>query len=108
MPLHDFLGTAGYNLFTYASATKFLINFNTEITGCVVPDARMPGVPGAELAEKGTICGQNLSIIFTTDDDKPETNWKAREKNAVGFLRKPSFVTVMLDAINWSLKSTSS
>jgi FixJ family two-component response regulator len=102
------LRTAGYNVRPYASATEFLINLSPEISGCVVLDARMPGLTGEELAEKLADYGRNLAIIFVTADDDPQTRTKANEMNAVGFFRKPVDGTALLDAIDWALKSGNS
>jgi FixJ family two-component response regulator len=95
----------GYHVITYASATEFMLTLNSKITGCVLLDARMPGISGEELASELMKYSENLSIIFVTADDDPETKQKAKEMKAVGFFRKPVDGTALLDAIDWVLNS---
>ena len=100
------LRTAGYNVLTFASANDFLDVLSSEESGCVVLDARMPGLSGEELQAELLVRGTNLSIIVVTGDDDPETRRKAEEMKAAGFFRKPVDGTALLDAIDWALRSS--
>ena len=96
---------AGYNVCTHASANEFLATLNPTVTGCVILDARMPGMSGEDLAAKLMEYGGNLHIIFVTADDDPAVKQKAKELGAAGFFRKPVDGTALLDAINWALRT---
>jgi two-component system response regulator FixJ len=93
---------AGYNVCTHGSANEFLSTLNPTVTGCVILDARMPGMSGEDLAAKLKKHRERLSIIFVTADDDPAVKHKAKELGAAGFFRKPVDGTALLDAINWS------
>ena len=97
--------TAGHNVSVFESANDFLENLNPEVSGCLVLDARMPGLSGEELQvelKKRDIC---LPIIVVTGDDDPATRKKADKMKAVGFFRKPVDGTALLDAVNWALRA---
>ncbi len=100
------LRVAGHNVLTFASANEFLDALSSEGSGCVVLDARMPGLSGEELQAELLLRGINLSIIVVTGDDDPETKRKAMEMKAAGFFRKPVDGTALLDAIDWALRSS--
>jgi FixJ family two-component response regulator len=98
---------AGYHVYTYTSAKEFMATIHPKISGCVVLDIRMPRMSGIELAEKFIKYSQHLSIIFVTANDDPQIRKQANKMNAVGFFRKPVDGTALIDAINWSFKTTS-
>ena len=100
------LRAAGHNVHAFASANEFLDFLSHDVSGCVVLDARMPGLSGEELQAELLLRGINLSIIFVTGDDDPETKRKAMEMKAAGFFRKPVDGTALLDAIDWALRSS--
>ena len=72
----------------------------------MVLDAGMPGLSGKELQAELTARGVHLSIIVITSNDDPETRRKAEEMKAAGFFRKPVDGTALLDAIDWTLRSS--
>ena len=97
--------TAGYDVRDFASANEFLDALGSEASGCLVLDARMPGLSGEELQAELELRGIHLPIIVVTGDDDPETKRKAEKMKAVGFFRKPVDGTALLDAIEWALRS---
>ena len=101
------LRTAGHNVRVFASANEFLDNITKDDSGCLVLDARMPGMSGDELiAELNRRC-IDLPIIVVTGDDDPETRKEADKMMAVGFFRKPVDGAALLDAVEWALRSSS-
>ncbi len=101
------LRAAGHNVRGYASANEFLDIITADDSGCLVLDARMPGMSGDELKAELIRRGIDLSIIVVTGDDDPETRRKADKMKAVGFFRKPVDGTALLDAVVWALRSGS-
>jgi FixJ family two-component response regulator len=99
------LRAAGHDTLDFASAGEFLDAFDPETSGCLVLDARMPGMSGEELQAELVARGARLSIIMITGDDDPETRRKALAMQAAGFFRKPVDGTALLDAIAWSMRS---
>ena len=101
------LCTAGYNVRVYASANEFLDFITKEDSGCLVLDARMPGMCGYELKAELDRLNIDLSLIVLTGDDDPDTRNKANKMKAVGFFRKPVDGAALLDAVEWALRSSS-
>jgi FixJ family two-component response regulator len=99
------LRTAGHDVHEFASANEFLDALDPEVPGCLVLDARMPGLSGEELQQELKARGVDLPIIVVTVDDDPETRRKALRLKAAGFFRKPVDGTALLDAIRWALRS---
>jgi FixJ family two-component response regulator len=101
------LRTAGHDVRDFASAGEFLDTLGPEPSGCLVLDARMPGMSGEELHGELEARGVRLPTIVVTADDDPETRRKAEKMRAAGFFRKPVDGTALLDAIDWALRSKS-
>ena len=101
------LRTAGYYVRVYASANDFLDVITKEDSGCLVLDARMPGMCGNELKAEMDRRNIDLSVIVVTGDDDPDTRKKAKNLKAVGFFRKPVDGAALLDAVEWVLRSGS-
>ena len=95
---------AGYNVSTYSSANEFLAALYPNISGCVILDARMPGMSGEDLVAKLMGLGENLSVIFVTAEDDPAIKQKAKKMGAAGFFRKPVDGAALLDAIDWAVR----
>ncbi len=98
------LRAAGHETCDFASAAEFLGAFEPGTGGCLVLDARMPGMSGEELQLELEARGAHLPIIIITGDDEPETRRKARSMHAEGFFRKPVDGTALLDAIAWAMR----
>jgi FixJ family two-component response regulator len=105
--LSRLLRIAGHNVREFASANEFLDAIESDVSGCLVLDLRMPGITGVELREALKARGAHLSIIVVTGDDDPETRWKAEKMKAEGFFRKPVDGMALIDAIEWALRSNS-
>ena len=101
------LRAAGHNVQEYASANEFLDIITVDDSGCLVLDARMPGMSGEELKVELDRRCIDLSIIVVTGDDDPEIKREADIMKAVGFFRKPVDGTALLDAVSWALRSSS-
>ena len=97
--------TAGHNVQDFECANDFLDALNPDVSGCLILDARRPGLSGEELQAEIKNRGIYLPIIVVTGDDDPETRKKAAIMKAVGFFRKPVDGTALLDAVNWALRS---
>jgi FixJ family two-component response regulator len=98
------LRAAGHDVQSFASGSLFLAASTAGMTGCVILDARMPGLSGAELASELKVRGIELPLIFVTADDDPKTKQLALDMGASGFFRKPVDGTALLDAVDWALR----
>ena len=98
------LRTAGHDVRACASTEKFLEGLHAETTGCLVLDARTPGMSGKELQAELTARGSGLPIIVVSADDDSKTRQAARRLNAAAFFRKPVDGSALLDAIDWAVR----
>jgi FixJ family two-component response regulator len=99
------LRTAGHEVHAFESANEFLEYLDPGMSGCIVLDARMPGLSGEELHSELKSRAILLPLIFVTADDDPETKRRAMEAHASAFFRKPVDGTALLDAIAWAMES---
>ena len=102
------LRTAGHDVRPFESGSAFLDALAPDATGCIVLDARMPGLSGEALIAELTARGVDLPLIFVTADDDPATKQRAIEMKAAGFFRKPVDGVALLDAIDWALRKRAS
>ena len=99
--------TAGYDSRDFASVNEFLDALSSDLSGCVVLDAGMPGLSVEKLQAELEARSLNLPIIVVTAYDDPGTKGKARKMEAVGFFGKPVDGTALLNAIDWAMHSNS-
>jgi len=101
------LRTASHDVRDFASAQDFLDALDPDAAGCIVLDARMPGMSGEELVVELNARDIHLPIIIVTADDDTETRLAAQRMKASAFFRKPVDGTALLDAIEWALRENS-
>lgn len=98
------LRTAGYDVRDFVSANEFLGALDRDVSGCLVLDARMPGMTGDELHVELRARDIHLPIIVITACDDPATRKQAQNIGAVSFFRKPVDGKALLDTIEWVLR----
>lgn len=102
--LKALLESSGLTVETYASGGEFLQADNSDRSGCLLLDIRMPGISGLELLEKLAGANSNLpTIIMTSHGDVPKAV-KAMKAGAVDFLEKPFRDEVVLGCIKHALE----
>ena len=99
------LRAAGHDVRDFSSANAFLDAIEPEACGCLVLDARMPGLSAEELRAELDARDLCMPIIVVSADDGPETRRKAEQIRAVGFYRKPVDGPALLDAVTWAMRS---
>jgi FixJ family two-component response regulator len=99
------LRAAGHDVRAFASAEAFLAALGDTTSGCLVLDARMPGLSGQKLQEELEARNVCLLPIVVTADDDPEARRKAQAMKAKAFFRKPVDGTALLDAVDWALRT---
>jgi FixJ family two-component response regulator len=84
---------------SYPSAEAFSQSWNRESAGCLLLDARLPGMSGVEFQEQMQSLGIDLPIIFmTAHGDMPMVR-KVMKAGAVEFLIKPFQKEELLHAV---------
>jgi FixJ family two-component response regulator len=85
----------------YASGTEFLTALHTggPLADCLVLDAHMPEMSGAELLQCLQARGVRIPTIVFTADDAPETLVQQAAGAVAACLRKPTSAEALLSAI---------
>ena len=99
--------TASYEVRDFASVDEFLEALGSDVPGCVILDAGVPGLSCEALQAELEAIGLNPPIIVVTAHDDPATRRRAQKLNALGFFRKPVDGTALLDAIDWAMRLSS-
>ena len=94
------LGTAGFAVKMYDSASTFLEKYEEAASGCVVTDVRMPGIDGLQLLQKMRERGARVPVIVITGHADVALAVEAMKAGAVDFIEKPFPDEVLVDAIN--------
>jgi len=97
--LRRLIGSAGFDVVTFASAQKFLDYEHPDKPSCVVLDIRLPGLSGLDLQDKMVAVGLSMPIIFITGHGSVPKSVRAMKAGAVDFLEKPVDDQVLLKAI---------
>jgi FixJ family two-component response regulator len=97
--LCDLLDAVGVNAESFASAEEFLEHWSAARAGCLVLDARLPGMTGVEFQEKMKQLGILLPIIFMTGHGDIPMVRKVMKAGAVEFLTKPFQKLELLAAV---------
>lgn len=88
---------------TFGSATDFLDNYDSDLTGCLVVDVRMPGMSGLELQRQLSDRRINLPVIIITGHGDVDMAVRAMKSGAFDFIQKPFNDQVLLDLIQAAL-----
>lgn len=104
--LASFLDASGIAVRTFPSAVDFLANCDTNTSGCVVADVRMPEMSGFDLLESLQQRKSPLSCILITGHGDIPMAVKAMQIGAVDFLEKPFFPGCLLEAVKRGIEAS--
>jgi FixJ family two-component response regulator len=96
--LSNLLESVGVRAERFGSAEEFIANWN-RAPGCLMLDARLPGMTGVECQEKLARSGIRIPIIFMTAHGDVPMVRKVMKAGAVEFLTKPFAQEEMFEAI---------
>jgi two-component system CheB/CheR fusion protein len=102
--LGSLLATEGWAVESYAGAEQFLAAYSRDRVGCLVVDARLPGMGGLALLEQLKAEGTTLASIMITGHGDVPTAVRAMEAGAAGFIEKPVAPDRLLGAIERALE----
>lgn len=98
------LGSAGYQVRTYASAGEYLIQPPSPgVAGCLLLDLRMPGPNGLELQQALARMDSTLPIVFLSGYADVAASVTAMKAGARDFLTKPVDKDALLSAVSNAL-----
>jgi two-component system CheB/CheR fusion protein len=98
----DFLHAHGYAVETFANGEEFL-RADARSGGCLLLDARLPGMTGIELIERLTADGRALPTIMITGDGDIALAVEAMKAGAADFIQKPIGHVELLASITHAL-----
>lgn len=87
--LSNFLEAMGINSKCYATAEGFNAHWSDAMAGCLLLDARLPGIGGVEFHERLQKSGARIPVIFMTAHGDIPMVRKVMKAGAVEFLTKP-------------------
>jgi len=101
------LESTGRRTVAFASAEQFLASPALSTAQCLILDLRMPGIDGVELLRRMLAANHRIpTIILTAHADEVERA-RALAAGAMAFLPKPFRPTVLLEAVEASLRRAS-
>ena len=93
----------GYRTEIFAGGASFLNAYTPGEKGCLLADARMPGMGGLELIERLNKMQASLPVIMITAYGDVAMAVKAMKAGAFDFLQKPANPKELLDCIERAL-----
>jgi FixJ family two-component response regulator len=100
------LRAAGRDVETFDSAEEFLVLRGSAQCGCLVVEARLPGLSGLELQERLSPHRRTLPVLFVTDWVQPPVIVRAMKQGAHDFLQKPVDARQLVAAVGAAFAST--
>ncbi|MGO9173165.1 MAG: chemotaxis protein CheB [Rhodomicrobium sp.] len=101
--MRDMLEMHGYRTEIFADGSSFLNAYSPGRSGCLLTDARMPGMGGLELIEQLNKMQAPLPVIMITAYGDIAIAVKAMKAGAFDFLQKPAKRKELLDCIERAL-----
>ncbi|WFU84410.1 response regulator [Bradyrhizobium sp. CIAT3101] len=95
----------GYDATGFASAEELLASAALDTFSCVITDIHMPGMSGFELQEQLRQCDEPIPIIMITARTEPDLERRAISGGAIGLLRKPLDIEMLVSFIEKALGS---
>src|SRR5262245_52521143 len=94
--LVSLLRSFGYDAHAFASGDEFLASNDLGRFTCTITDIHMPGMSGFQLKELLDACADSMPVIMITARTDADLEEKAISNGAIGFLRKPFEVDVLV------------
>ena len=99
----DLLGSAGWAVQTFGSATQFIQSPRPDVSACLILDVELPDLSGLDLQTELAKSGVDMPIVFLTGRGDIPMSVRAMKAGAVGFLTKPFRKEELFDAIHEAL-----
>ena len=103
--LSNFLEAVGIDARSYSTAEGFSAHWSEAMAGCLLLDARLPGISGVEFQEQLRKAGIMIPVIFMTAHGDVPMVRKVMKAGAVEFLTKPFQKEELLHAVEQAFAS---
>ncbi len=101
--MRDMVERHGYSVDVFADGSAFLEAYTPDRAGCLIADAKMPGVGGLQMIERLNAMRSSLPIIIVTAYGDVSMAVRAMKAGAMDFLQKPVRQDELLDCIKRAL-----
>ncbi|MGA9670941.1 MAG: response regulator, partial [Terracidiphilus sp.] len=101
--LSNLLEAVGINARCFATAEGFSAHWSDAMAGCLLLDARLPGISGTEFQERLRKAETKIPVIFMTAHGDIPMVRKVMKAGAVEFLTKPFQKEELLHAVEQAL-----
>jgi FixJ family two-component response regulator len=105
--LSNFLEAVGIGAKCYSTAEGFSAQWSDSMAGCLLLDARLPGISGVEFQERLRRSGIKIPVIFMTAHGDIPMVRKVMKAGAVEFLTKPFQKEELLHAVEQAFATDS-
>ncbi len=105
--MRDMLEKHGYRAEIFADSASFLRAYSPDRPGCLLADARLPGMGGLQLIEHLTEMQSSLPVIIITAYGDVAMAVTAMKAGAFDFLQKPVRQDQLLESIQRALMDSS-
>lgn len=102
--LADLFRSVGLQTRPFKSAKDFLGDKQTDCSGCLVLDVRLPGMSGLDFQAELEKTGMQVPIVFITGHGDIPMSVKAMKAGAIEFLTKPVREQDLLDAVQTAVE----
>jgi FixJ family two-component response regulator len=102
--LVSLIRSLGHDARSFTSAEEFLASNDFGRFSCAITDIHMPGMSGLELKEQLDARSSSLPVIMITARTEPDLEERAISCGAVGFLRKPIEVEMLVSCLEKALR----
>ncbi len=99
----DLLGSAGWEVQTFGSATQFIQSPRPDVSACLILDVELPDLSGLDLQTELAKSGVGMPVVFLTGRGDIPMSVRAMKAGAVSFLTKPFRKEELFDAIHEAL-----
>ena len=103
--LTNFLEAVGIDAKSYSTAEGFNAQWSETMAGCLLLDARLPGISGVEFQEQLRKSGIKIPVIFMTAHGDVPMVRKVMKAGAIEFLTKPFQKEELLHAVEQAFAS---
>ena len=103
--LSNFLEAVGIDARSYSTAEGFSAQWSETMAGCLLLDARLPGISGVEFQERLRKSGIKIPVIFMTAHGDVPMVRKVMKAGAIEFLTKPFQKEELLHAVEQAFAS---
>ena len=103
--LSNFLEAVGIKAICYSTAEGFNAHWSDAMPGCLLLDARLPGISGVEFQERLRKLGIKIPVIFMTAHGDVPMVRKVMKAGAIEFLTKPFQKEELLHAVEQAFAS---